>query len=188
MLIKDEGYMFEIWYFDEKGKMDCLRMFSDEDNIYSLQDLPQTTCTIHVRCCDLNQEYEHWKVVGQYDIGDRITAEEAKNEIKKLKDFYVEFYGESYKTDALDGLQKFLNSVQDNTKEENRDKIYLNKNIKLTNGDSIRERIKIISPASDRKIISTSQIVNGKIYSTEQINAKKEVKKIDVGDLYLDLE
>ena len=182
MLIKDDGYMFEIWYYNDKDKAECWHMFSDSPDIYSLKDLPKTTYYIHVLHCDLNQGQENWDEVARYEIGDMITPEEAREEIKALKNLYVGGYEAKFKTKALNGLQAFLQNATNNSEDENSDKIYINKNIKLA-ANSIDYRIKIIPAFSKCQIISPSQIVKGKVCPEESKN-----REIDENNSYTDLE
>ncbi len=170
MLIKDEGYMFDIWYYDEKGRSDCWHMFSDNADIYSLQDVPKTAFTIYTRHSNLNTVAEWWAVVDEYHIGDRITVDDAKREIIALNNLQIEdFSDKKLKGKTITALKAFLQNAENNTEDENADKIYINKNIKLT-PNSIKNRIKIILPSNNCKIISPSQIVKGRICPSEREN------------------
>lgn len=187
MLIKDDGYMFEIWYYNHKEKADCLNIFSNSPDIYSLDNLPKTTYIIHVLHCDLNQSQETWNEVGKYYIGDRITLEEAKEEIKALENLFVEGDKEKFKTKTLNGLKEFLQNATNNAVDENSDKVFLNKNIDLSE-NSVDARIKIIPSSTKYQIISTSQIVNGKISPREKEAACKDKTQTDFDQTYISLE
>ncbi len=189
MLIKDDLYEFEIWYINHE-KAEKMILYSDSNDINTLESVPQTAYCILANHKDIKENPTLWHTIGYYRIGDKITLDEAKKELEALEKLEVD-EGEteySYKIRALYSLKAFCRNEKNNTRDADVENIFINKNIDLDCVAAINARISIIPSDSDFKTISPSQIVNGRIVPTEHINSKNEVKKIDAGDLYLDLE
>ncbi len=187
MLIKDEVYKFEVWYIDKTKNKAKKTMYLDKAEIFALEDVPQTTFYIGLYYLNLKEHQVYWSVAGEYDIGDKITLEEAEKETKAIEEFCVDeddIGARINKEAILDSLKAFCKGEKNNTRDIGADKIYLNKNIDLDCSAAIKARVRVVPPSSNNKIISPSQLVNGKIYPIGQI------KRGDVEDdrAYIDLE
>ena len=177
MLINEEVYKFEIWYIDhEKGKEKKF-MYSDSDDIFNLEGVPQTTFGIYVYHKNLDKNQQFWDYKGYYMIGDKITLKEAEEEIKVVRKLDDE-------KSLANTLKTFCKNERNNIINENAKKIYLNKNIEWDNASAVSGRIRIVPPSKNYNIISPNQIANGRVYPA------RETKRVEIGDdkSYIDLE
>ncbi len=185
MLIKDEVYKFEIWYINDKKEKDIKTLFSNSDDLNVLEDVPQSSYCIFSYRKALNQKQQSWERVDNYWIGDEITLEEAEKEIETLEKLDVDEGGDEYNR-----VIRTLYELKAFCKKTNTDKILINNNIDYDCSAAISARIKIL-PAGfyDFKIISPSQIVNGKIYSGgNNIVEPKYKQEVEIDKPYIDLE
>ena len=159
MLINEEVYKFEIWYIDHKKGQERKVMYSDSDNIFDLEGIPQTTYGIYVWYKDLSKNQQFWEKIVYYVIGDKITVEEAEEELKVVKKLGNSEYLEGV-------LEAFCKSERDNIEDE----------------------ILLVPYYADYKIISPSQIANGRVYPVEQVLETKDNNKDYNDKAYIDLE
>lgn len=185
MLIKDEVYKFEIWYINDKKEKEVKTLYSDSADLYALEDVPQSSYCIFSYRKNLNQKQQSWEQVDNYWIGDEITDEDAEKEMELLGklDVVESDYEYSRVIRTLYSLKAFC-------KKTNADQIFINKNINYDCGAAISARITILSAGYNNfKIISPSQIVNGKIYSSgNNIVARKYKQEVEIDKPYIDLE
>ena len=193
MVFKGEVYRFEIYYIENGKEEDIKTLYADSDNIYELEDVPRTAHCIYVYHRNFDKKENYWDFVGEYRVGEKITLEEAKNEIKALEDLHVEEKDETAKIRAYHKLNSYYLNSKNNSQVQSADNIYINKSIDLTGG-SISARIIIMPSTTDYKIISPSQIINGKIYpvlnSNFCLNGQEREKNpnSDWDKPYIDLE
>lgn len=76
-------YEFKINYIDKNGNKEYYSVYSDDDSIYSLKNLPDTTFFVEVSNYK-EKGYEIFK--GAYLIGEPLTLEDLENEIKTATD------------------------------------------------------------------------------------------------------
>ena len=181
MLINEEVYKFEIWYIDHEKGQERKVMYSDSDNIFNLEGIPQTTYGIYVWYKDLSKNQQFWEKIVYYVIGDKITVEEAEEELKVVKKLGNSEYLEGV-------LEAFCKSERDNIEDEKAGKIYLNKNVEWDNVKALNGRILLVPYYADYKIISPSQIANGRVYPVEQVLETKDNNKDYNDKAYIDLE
>lgn len=176
MIIKNKVYKFEICYIDYNTGKETMILYSDSKDIHELENIPQTTFRINSFCKDLNQYDKSWKAwldwekVDVYLIGDKITLEEAKEEIDKISKIPMIFAEKDVKNHVLGELKLFCKYEKDIMS----DSIYINKNINL-NDKSIMGRILLLPDDNESyKFISPNQLVNGRIYLKEEMNIEDD--------------
>lgn len=171
MLIKDDVYKFTIWYIGQKKNKEKKIMYSDKADISALEDVPKTTYVIGCDYLNLKEHQVWWQSVCVYIVGDEITLEEAEKEIEALEKIKVDKKDSAScvtREATLDCLKTFCKNEKNNIRDENADKILINKNIDY-DCDEISARITVI-PSNNCKIISPSQIVKGRICPSEREN------------------
>ena len=188
MIIKDDVYKFEIYYIDKKKK-NVKILYSDSADIYGLEDVPVTSSCIFSYHKNINTKDAKWESVGEYIVGDRITLEEAEEELKTLEGLNVKDDEEvGDKTRATYVLKAFCRDEANGARDASATKIYINKNIKLDSGSAICFRISIIPSSFECHIISPSQIINGRIYPGENDINEPKNKQVEAGMPYIELE
>lgn len=193
MVIKGNVYKFEICYIDNNKQLAKTYMYSDSNSIYELEDLPKTTTSIYCFKKDLNKFQDMWTNEGEYMVGDKITLEEAEEEINKLSKINMPESQQYEKDTVLAKLKAFCKNEMSDVKNENTACVYINKNVALSNSArAINGRLPILPPYyfSHYKFISPNQIINGKIYKDLNVSVKKENKppKLDEDKPYIGLE
>ena len=175
-IIKDDVYKFEFYRTTKMRAEPEKTMYSDSNDIYALEDVPEWCVSIKCLYRDLRQN-KGWEFKKLYLIGDKITREEAEEEIEKLNKLKVTYENRDAKENSLLGLEAICSGDSPSVK------VYINKGVEL-NEQTIRDRIIIDAWWARSAIyISPSQIVNGKIYTREQIKSRE-----NYGKPYIDLE
>ncbi len=81
----DNIYLFRILYSDKNGFEEEYKTYSDNDNVYSLENLPETTYFIEVYLLKKDfKDIQGEDTVGNYLIGTPLKIEDLEKEIKTV--------------------------------------------------------------------------------------------------------
>ncbi len=72
-------FRFKIFYINEEGNKDYFYIYSEKEDVYSLEDLPDTTFYIERFYCTHKEESRSF---GSYLVGTPLSIDELKKEIK----------------------------------------------------------------------------------------------------------
>ncbi len=179
MIVNDKIYEFEIYYYAGRKAERKKIVFSDSDDIYKLEGVPETTTKIY--CRSTAGHDKEWELQSTYMVGEELTKEEARKEIETLQQLKVSYKLYDFKERMIKVLEKYCSDPDESNK------IYINRSVDYC--DPVVRRI-ILSPLwlGKETIIFPKQIACGKIFPLEKADESRPFEKEDESRPYLDLE
>ena len=167
-------YMFNILYEGKNGRDTFCKIYSDDESVFALKNLPDTTYKIErshlMKDLEGNSSFYN-SMPDEFWVGEKLTPQDLKNEIKMATD-------EKLRDELQDWYENITKSVWGHSVEI----------IKLNNG-----RLIYVANASPVRVIGV--IRNGQVVNKPQALQSEQTSKCDKtskkgygNDNYIDLE